>query len=75
MYVCMYVCIYLSIYLSSPRGVLANVLDYFISVNEFELRMCFYVHFCANAPGKSMKRFITTVMGYIFFFLDRFGIE
>ena len=42
----------------SNRGLVANVLDCDIVVNEFELQSCCYVHFLTNTLGKGMKPLI-----------------
>ena len=41
-------CFYFISRLSS--GVVANVLDSDIVINEFKLQSCYYVHFRTNAP-------------------------
>ena len=46
------------------RGVVANVLDRDIVVSEFDLHLCFWVHFQTNINGKCMKPFIPTTAIY-----------
>ena len=44
------------------RGVVAKVLNYSLEVSEFELQLCYNVHFGTNTLGKSMKPFIHPAM-------------
>ena len=39
----------------NPCGIVANVLDYDIIVNQFKLHLCYYVHFWTNILGKGMN--------------------
>ena len=41
----------------SPSGVVANILDCDITVNEFELQSCYCIHFWTNTYGKYMNPF------------------
>ena len=54
-------------------------LDIKIVVSEFELQLCYYVHFQRNTLGKGMNPFILPAMGLLvpllFFLKDGFGIE
>ena len=36
-------------------GVMAKVLDYCLQINEFELRLCYYVHFQTNTLWERYK--------------------
>ena len=58
MYVCMYVCIIIHVrintYEESIRGVLANLLNCDIVVNELELKMLFCIHFRTNTPWRKV---------------------
>ena len=40
---------------ASPRGVVANVLDCNIVINEFELQSCYYIDFRTNTLGKDIN--------------------
>ena len=40
---------------ASPCGILVNMLDYNITVSEFELQSCYYVHFQTNTIGKGIQ--------------------
>ena len=46
-----------------PRDVMVKALDYRIVVSEFELQLCYYVHFRTNTLGKGMNSLILPVMG------------
>ena len=39
----------------NPRGVVANVLYCDIVVSEFELQLCYYIHFRTNARRKAAQ--------------------
>ena len=47
----------------SPHRVMANVLNSYIVVREFEIQSRYYVHFWANALGKGMNPHILTRYG------------
>ena len=63
----------------SPRGVVANILDWHIIVSEFDFLSCYYVHFRTNALGKGMNSLIPLAMGWIvallLFYKDDFHIK
>ena len=40
--------------LVSPRGVMANMLDYRLDVNEFEPKSRYYIYFPSNRLGKGI---------------------
>ena len=46
-----------------PRGIVTNVLDCDIVVNEFEPHSEYYVHFWTNILCKGMNLFISMVIG------------
>ena len=45
------------------RGIVANVLDCGLEVNEFEFQSRYYVHFRTNNLGKGMNPLIYLDMG------------
>ena len=55
------------------------MLDYNIVVSEFELQLCYYIHFWTNTLGKGMNPFIPSAMVQIvqllFFYKDGFDIR
>ena len=65
--VCVYIYIYIYIYMyiyiyiykrvgvSSAHGIVANVLDCYIIVSEFELQLCYYIPFWTNTLGKGIN--------------------
>ena len=61
------------------RGLLADIMDYKILVNEFELQSHYYVHFRTSALGKGINLFIHPSMGQIVlllsFYKSVFGIK
>ena len=60
----------------SPRGVVANILDYDIVVNKFELQR-YYVHFLTITLGKNMDSLIPStgkIVPLLFFYEDGFGV-
>ena len=48
-----------------PCDVVANVLNYNIVVSEFELKLCFYVHYRTNTLGKGTNPLILQDTGLI----------
>ena len=46
-----------------PPGVMVKAMDCEIVISEFELQLCFYVHFRANTLGKGMNPFFLPAMG------------
>ena len=46
-----------------PRGVMVKAMDCWIEVSEFELQLCYYVHFRINTLGKGMNPIILPAMG------------
>ena len=42
---------------------MANMLD--IVVSDFDLQLCYYIHFWTNTLGKTMKPFISPAMSSI----------
>ena len=60
----------MQLFISKPQqwreilhGIVANVLDYDILVNKFELLSCYYVHVPTNILEKDMNSFILPAMG------------
>ena len=53
------------VYLSAQRkcGVVANMLNCYIIVNEFKFQSSNYIHFQANTRGKCMNSLILPAMG------------
>ena len=47
----------------SPRYVVANVLNFDIVVNGFELQSCYHIHFRTIILEKRMNTLIPTAMG------------
>ena len=48
----------------SPCDVMAKVLDSKIIVYEFELKLCYYIHFWTNTLEKGMNSSIPKALGY-----------
>ena len=50
-----------------------------LKVNEFELQLCYYIHFRNNSFGKGMSLFIPPAIAWVislqFFKKDGFGIK
>ena len=64
-------------YNTNPRGVVANVSDCDIFVNEFKFQSCYYVHFWNNAFRKGMNPLIPAVPvnSTITLILNKIGIK
>ena len=52
-----------NVYRESPCGVVANVLDYDIVVNNVELQLPYYIHFRINTLRKGLNTLIPLAMG------------
>ena len=51
--------IYIYIYIQGgPWGIMANVMDCGLKISEFELQLCYYIHFQSNTLGKGMNPLI-----------------
>ena len=46
-----------------PRGVMVKAMDFGIVVYEFEIQLCYYIHFRTNTLGKGMNHLILLAMG------------
>ena len=53
------------VFLWKVRGVMANVLDYGLEVNEFEIQLQYCVHFLTNTLRKGINLLISPPMGLI----------
>ena len=64
-----YVCICLTFLAQAGDGkscgVMAQVLDYGLEINEIEFHSCYYVHFQVNDFGKAMDSLMSPAMGWI----------
>ena len=48
-----------------PCGVMVEEMNFGIIVSEFELQLCYYIHFQTNTLGKGMMPLILPAMGQI----------